>query len=197
MEINWKMLKAGLLFGAIMASIQFLNAITAFQTPPDWWTMLRLAIVPALGILLTTVLQYCPKGPPKIDNVIKCILIVFMCAVFLGGCSSMQSGMAKAGQIDLKNATATRQLAKDLLSTWKLNSGFIRGALGPKISELPNQAVEAMKELDALAEKTDANDYDLGYSLGVRVRMLGSVVMEAFKLYSPEVLKFVPSVLAL
>lgn len=131
---------------------------------------------------------------------IKSILILMTIGtltISVASCSSIQSGAIKAGQIDLKNATATRQLAKDLLSTWKLNSGFIRGALGPKIAELPNQAIEAMKELDALAEKTDVNDYDLGYSLGARIRMLSSIVIEAFKLYSPEILKFVPSVLAI
>jgi hypothetical protein len=114
----------------------------------------------------------------------------------LASCASLQTGAIQAGQLDLKNAEATRALAKNLLSTWKLNSGFIRGALGPKLGELPQQAVAAMDELDKLAEKTEPNDFDLGWSLGGRIRMLGAIVQAALKLYAPDVLQYLPSVLA-
>ena len=144
------------------------------------------------------------KGPAVLNKTgrssIACMLLL-ICAIVIAlgmsGCAYIQSAAKDAGQIDLKNAEATRQLARDMLSTWKLNSGAIRGALGPKLGELPAQAVEAMKELDALAEKTELTDYDLGYSLGARVRMLSSIVQETFKLFAPEILKYIPSVLAL
>jgi len=123
----------------------------------------------------------------------KFFIITTLSIFLFFGCATIQV----ISEQDLKNAETSKIIAKNLLSTWKLNSGFIRGALGNKISELPNQAVEAMNELDKLAEKTDLTDYDLGYSLGLRVRALSSIVQEVFKIYAPEVLKYLPSLLTL
>ena len=135
----------------------------------------------------------------KAQNV-KPILVFLLIASFamtLPACSTMHSGIGKLGEMDLANAEATRKLAQDLLKTWKLNSGFIHGALGDKIHEFPWSAITGMDELDKLAEKTDLNDYDLGYSLGVRVRMLNQVIMEAIKIYAPDILTYLPSLLAM
>lgn len=120
-------------------------------------------------------------------------VVMILALVVLIGCATMQV----ISEQDLKNAETSKIVAKNLLSTWKLNSGFIRGALGTRILELPFQAVSAMNELDELAEKTNLTDYDLGYSLGLRVRALGAVVQEAFRLYAPEILKYLPSLLTL
>ena len=49
-----------------------------------------------------------------------------------------------------------------------------------------------MAELDALAEKKDLNDFDLGYSLGTRVRLMGAMVQNIIKQYAPEVLQYFP-----
>jgi len=105
--------------------------------------------------------------------------------------------MVGLGQWDIKNAEATKKMAKDFLSTWPLNSGFIRASLGEGIDKLPHQAVKAMDELDALAAKTEWNDFELGSSLGLRVRMLGSLVVSTLQQYFPNVLKDVPSLVDL
>ena len=117
----------------------------------------------------------------------------------LTACAGQFQGIGSIGQLDLQNAIETRKLARDLLSTWRLNSGFIRGTLGPKLQELPASIVMAMDELDKLALKDPSqwDDFDLGYSLGVRVRMLSAIIQNALKLYAPEVLQFVPGVLGL
>lgn len=128
----------------------------------------------------------------------KGVLVFLMLAmVMFSGCSQIYELTQKTTTIDLQNAEASRNMAKAFLLTWKLNSGFIRGALGPNMGSLPAQTVAAMDELDKLAEKQDLNDYDLGYSLGLRVRMLGQIVNEAFKIYAPEILKYVPALLKL
>ena len=121
------------------------------------------------------------------------ILSVLILCLFLVSCAGIQA----ISNEDLKNAESSRIIAKNLLSTWKLNSGFIRGALGSNISQLPAQAVDAMNELDKLAEKINLNDFDLGYSLGLRIRALSSIVQEAFRMYAPEILKYLPSLLKL
>jgi len=65
-------------------------------------------------------------------------------------------------------------------------------------SEFPEHVVDAINELDDLSaellaiDPNEIDDYDLGLSLGLRVRMLGSIVEEVFKAYSPDLLNVVP-----
>ncbi len=120
----------------------------------------------------------------------KWILILFL-VVFMVSCTSLQKSAIKVSEIDLKNAEATRISAKNLLSTWKLNSGFIRGSLGDAINQFPHEAVKAMDDLDKLADKTDINDFDLGYSLGARIRLAGEIIVQAIKHYFPKLLEYI------
>ena len=118
--------------------------------------------------------------------------LVFILIPFLFSCASIRTGLVGLSQEDLKNAEATRVISKNLLLTWGLNSGFLRGALGDRLNQLPAEAVKAMDELDALAKKIEWSDFELGYSLGLRVRLLGEIVTNALRLYAPEILKFLP-----
>ncbi len=119
-------------------------------------------------------------------------LFFVVCLALCSGCSYLRSGMVSLSKEDLANAEAMRTTAGNLLSTWKMNSGFIRGALGDKINQFPAEVVKAMAELDALAEKKDLNDFDLGYSLGTRVRLMGAMIQNVVKQYAPEVLQYFP-----
>ncbi len=125
----------------------------------------------------------------------KIIGISLLMVMFLASCASIRGDIVAFSKEDLKNATTSRTVAKNLLKTWKLNSGFIRGALGTNIDQLPQQAIQAMNELDKLADKKDLNDYDLGYSLGLRIRALNSVVQEAIRIYAPNILDYLPALL--
>jgi hypothetical protein len=104
----------------------------------------------------------------------------------------MQKSIISLSKTDIKNAETSRILAKNLLSTWKINSGFIRGALGDRINKMPAEIVKAMDELDKISEKTEWNDFELGYSLGVRARLLGELIINCLKIYAPDVLKYIP-----
>ncbi len=108
------------------------------------------------------------------------------------GCAGLRGGILDLSKEDMLNADTTRQTAKNLLSTWRLNSGFIRGSLGNAIFEFPAEAVKAMDELDALALKATLDDFDLGYSLGLRVRILSELVANALAKYAPQVMKYLP-----
>jgi hypothetical protein len=117
---------------------------------------------------------------------------LFLILVFvLMGCTSLQKSAIKVGEIDLKNAEVAREVGKNLLSTWKLNSGFIRGSLGDAINQFPHEAVKAMDELDKLAAKENPDDFDLGYSLGARVRLAGEIIVQAIKHYFPKLLEYI------
>jgi len=112
--------------------------------------------------------------------------------MFVIGCGSIRKTGIQFSEEELKNADACRTIATNYLEIWPIQSGFIRGALGVRIAMLPSQAIAAMDELDALAEKQEApTDKDLGYSLGLRLRMLDEIVLEALKLYAPDVFQMI------
>jgi uncharacterized protein YceK len=132
----------------------------------------------------------------------KSLIIIILMAIVLivSGCAGMQKMTLDISKQDLKNAATSRQIAKNFLSTWPLNSGYIRGALGPNIVQLPLSTVFALDELDALAEKYakgKISDVDLGGALGTYTRLLSSVVQNALKIYAPDVLKYIPIVFGL
>jgi len=117
------------------------------------------------------------------------VLLVFM---FVVSCGSIRKTGIKFSEEELKNAEACRTIATNYLEIWPIQSGFIRGSLGARIAMLPSQAIDAMDELDALAAKPEAlTDNDLGYSLGLRLRMLDEIVLEALKLYAPDVFQMI------
>ena len=126
----------------------------------------------------------------------KKILIVLTMVILLAtiiGCAAFRKDIVQITEEDKLNAEASKACAKNLLATWSVNSGFIRGSLGPdRMNALPMGVVKAMDELDILAAKTTWTDFELGYSLGLRVRLLSEVVAQALKLYAPEVLKYIP-----
>jgi uncharacterized protein YceK len=127
----------------------------------------------------------------------KQLIIVVLVAIVLviSGCAGMQKMTLDISKQDLKNAETSRQIGKNFLSTWPLNSGFIRGALGPNIIQLPISTVTALNQLDDLAEKYVAGeitDTDLGGALGTYTRLLSSAVQETLRIYAPDVLKYIP-----
>jgi len=136
----------------------------------------------------------------KLEMKAKILLLVGIVLVFLSGCAQLRETTINISEEDIKNVEMAREVAGNYLKTWQLQSGFIRGSLGDRVNELPANVVSAMDELDQLAEQyqagdpNDFTDYNLGLSLGLRVRMLSSIVAEALKFYMPEALDFVPLV---
>ena len=122
----------------------------------------------------------------------KMSLVIILVGFILAGCGAMRVGLVEMSKEDVKNAEATREAAHNFISTWNLNSGFIKGALGDRITEFPMQFVEAMDELDTVANMEEIVDYDLGYFLGLRVRTLETLIQETLKTYAPDVFDLVP-----
>lgn len=126
----------------------------------------------------------------------KLLLVAVM--VLIAGCALTRQTAIDISSEEVENMDAVRVVARNYLSIWPMQSGAIRAALGSRIDALPAQAVEAMDELDDLAAVDDPNsytDYQLGASLGLRVRILCDLVVEALKMYAPDVLEVVPLLL--
>lgn len=119
-------------------------------------------------------------------------LILVLVLFFVVGCGAMRKGLIELSKQDVKNAEAVREAATNFLSTWLINSGFIRGALGERIEEFPAQFITAMNRLDTIAVGAPPTDYILGYSLGLRVRTLETLVQEALKAYAPDIFRLIP-----
>jgi len=116
--------------------------------------------------------------------------ILILCTL---GCSTFRQTAIDVSEEEMQNAETARIVAANYLTIWPIQSGFIRGVLGSRMDELPAQAVAAMDELDQIvAENQDYSDYDLGLSLGLRVRLLVSVVHEALEMYFPDIIEYVP-----
>jgi hypothetical protein len=123
----------------------------------------------------------------------RLFVLIIVIVTIAAGCAGMRKDLIQITQEDKLNAEASKTAAKNMLSTWMINSGFVRGSLGPdRMNALPVGVVKAMDELDALALKKEWTDFELGYSMGLRVRLLSEIVAQALKMYAPEVLKYVP-----
>jgi hypothetical protein len=119
----------------------------------------------------------------------KLILFMFIFMFLFTGCSFLRKSLVTLSEEDIKNADATRIAAKNFLTTWNLNYGFIMGMAEDKI---PKVYLDYMEELKTYADRQESlNDYDLGFTLGRRVLLLASVIKEAVKIYAPDVLKYI------
>lgn len=133
----------------------------------------------------------------KLSTIVLIILLT-VTVILAEGCSPLRKNAIKISESEVKNLVATQEIARNYLKIWPMQSGFIKGALGPRMDEMPEQVVAAINELDQLADQlnnkdpNDIKDYDLGLSLGLRVRLLGAVVQEALSMYAPDVLDLIP-----
>lgn len=122
----------------------------------------------------------------------KKALLIFsaLSLIFSVGCGGLRQNAVQLSQQDLANIEIAKEIAVNLLKAWPVKSGFIKGAMGPKLAELPQQALEAMNELDRLAVTPEAlSDEEIGVSLGLGVRMLQQTVLTALEQFAPDVLQ--------
>ena len=54
------------------------------------------------------------------------------------------------------------------------------------------RSIEALDELDTVANMEEIVDYDLGYFLGLRVRTLETIIQETLQMYAPDIFDLVP-----
>ncbi len=117
------------------------------------------------------------------------LIVMILALTFVTSCATVRQGFLEVSQEEVKNVETAREVAKNYLEIWPMQSGLIRGALGTSISEMPAVAIVAMDQLDRLASKKDEyTDLELGYSLGLRVRMMNQIVIQALRIFAPDVL---------
>ena len=124
----------------------------------------------------------------RIVCLVACLLVV--------GCGHLRDFTLEVSEEEYKNYQTAQQVARNYHAIWLMQSGFIRSALGPRLTMLPASAIQAMDELDALAEKgfDDLTDKERGESLGYRVLILSEAALEAVQLYAPDVCDVLTSI---
>jgi len=117
------------------------------------------------------------------------VLSVFIVILLLTGCGHLRDFTVDVSEEEVKNFESAQVVAENYHKIWLMQSGFIRAALGPRLTMLPAAAIEAMDELDTLCEKNfDELTYkEQGASLGKRVLILNEIALKAVQLYAPDV----------
>ncbi|KKN78868.1 hypothetical protein LCGC14_0346400 [marine sediment metagenome] len=120
----------------------------------------------------------------------KTMTILLVAFLLSSGCATIRKSAIDLSIENVKNAETIREVSTNCLSVWPIQSGFIKGALGSRINELPNEVTDAIIELDRLAELPEQSDYELGLFLGLKVRLLGSVSQKAIEKYAPNIIEY-------
>lgn len=127
----------------------------------------------------------------------KVSLIIILSILFLTGCESLRQTSLDLAIEEQKNVAAMREISIISIKNWPMISGLIKGVMQPRMDELPEHIVSAMEELDKISEKYNVenpeyNDNDLGFAVGLRIRILCATIQEALKFYAPDVIELIP-----
>lgn len=124
------------------------------------------------------------KTGQKSQLIAYCFLIVFPFSFLTGGCaSSIQSISGSYAQ----TSVAVKDFAKISANDWLFGSGIIQGAL-PE-SALPSWVFEEMRKVDSWFEtEGDLCEHQLGYIVGLRIRLAGPLIRAAVEQYAPGIL---------
>jgi hypothetical protein len=137
-------------------------------------------------------------------------LILAAISFCLVSCASINPQISKW---DLANYEANKQLAKDGMKTWSLNSGFIVGlgltdpikfpiTSAGQIRAILNspEIALALTDLDEVVKKQgkwSPDDYDLGFFLGTKVRAGSQAAIQFVKDFMPQLMQYAPMLFAL
>jgi len=114
---------------------------------------------------------------------------IFMMILFLTACGHLRDFTVDVSEEEVKNFESAQVVAENYHKIWLMQSGFIRSALGPRLTMLPAAAIQAMDELDELCQKdfSELSYKEQGESLGKRVLILNEIALKAVELYAPDV----------
>lgn len=108
---------------------------------------------------------------------------IVLCMLCVAGCQLVQEHSEREA---LDNEKA-RIIAKNYLSITEMQVGFIKGY--NDMEEYPVEIVNAMDEILVLAaDPNSLGDYDLGYSLGLRLMITEGIIRK----YIPEISRYWP-----
>ena len=118
--------------------------------------------------------------------------------VLLGGCGFTNKSVIDLSNESLRETETARAVGKNIISNWKLDSALVRGMLGVNIKMLPQDVVDAMDDLDIIAQKTTPlEDGDYGMAIGLTLRIWTSIAIQVVKQYAPAILQYIPAIIGI
>ena len=118
------------------------------------------------------------------------IVLCMLCMLYMSGCGWLLT----YSESELQDLEKTRVIARNYLEIADMQIGFIKGSMGERISEMPTGTLDAMNELHdlSISDPNSHDDFSLGYSLGLRVRITNDIVRKILERYAPEILRYWP-----
>ncbi len=121
----------------------------------------------------------------------KLMVISMMLAFLVSGCASAKS-IKDFSKNYVENVQAVKDFAKISADDWLFGSGLLAGAL----SGVPNAEwiAEELEKIDKMFEDAEGNiiqdrefnDWELGYIMGVRARLMSPVASALIRYYLPS-----------
>jgi hypothetical protein len=85
------------------------------------------------------------------------------------------------------SSLAVKQFAKITSQDWLFGSGIIQGALQEPM--LPKWVFEELQKVDKwFLDGKELNDWELGYLVGLRIRLAAPIIKAAIEQYAPGIL---------
>jgi len=123
---------------------------------------------------------------------IKLLLITALVLAVMGcahGINTISENYAETSQ-------AVKDFAKISAQDWLFGSGVIQGAL-PE-DNLPSWVYDELQKVDAWCESGEVlTEHQLGYTVGLRLRLAGPIIRAAIEQYAPVLLNIPEVVLVL
>lgn len=138
----------------------------------------------------------CEQKPPATARVIAYLLIpLFLLApLTMNGCAS---NIRDVSQKYTESSAELKNFARISSADWLFGSGIIQGALNEQV--VPTWIFDELKKVDAWFQNNkELSEWQMGYMVGLRIRMASPIIKAAIEQYAPGILNIaqVASVLA-
>jgi hypothetical protein len=117
----------------------------------------------------------------------KRLLLISLVALF--GLSACAPSIQRVNANYSESMVAVKEFAKVSAQDWLFGSGIIQGALSEPM--LPAWVFAELKKVDQwFIEGKNLTDWEMGYIVGLRLRMAGPIIRGAVEQYAPGILQY-------
>jgi hypothetical protein len=114
-------------------------------------------------------------------------LLVILCLVI--GLTACAGSIQKATENYTESSAAVKEFARISAQDWLFGSGIIQGALQEPM--LPAWVFSELQKVDQwFLEGKTLTDWEMGYIVGLRLRLSGPIIKGAIEQYAPGILSF-------
>lgn len=119
----------------------------------------------------------------------KKLLILFLIFAFMG-CAGVRTGIEDMVKEDAKNVATMRFAANNIMESWPMWSGFIKGYLGVDIT---TRITVELNVIDAMSAEVERTDMVRGYVLGSVLRFHLNNLLEGLQSVAPDIIGMLPT----